>query len=288
MKHYRTIRVFVIAMAAALTVGVLNSCGGSPDRTVVTFFMGKVDVHRNGAALKPSVRMQIYDGDAISTGPGAFILLQVADSTVIRIMESSTVEMKSILSPKNRELMVEGGKVLSAVKKLGKGHLYSKKTATLTASVRGTEYSVFTKTGESTVAVRRGAVEVKVAGTGRSETVGEGKAFVLTAKGVTRSISAAEDSELETISAIPVITGMEGKSEKEIRDIIAPLLGRDGMPESTLVEMKAKYGRNDTVFLYDGRVLTGVILSRGPVYTILTTGGVITVPEKKIRNTRVQ
>lgn len=288
MKHYRTIRVFVIAMAAALTVGVFNSCGGSQDRTVVTFFMGKVDVLRNGAVLKPAVKMQINDGDAISTGPGAFILLQVADSTVIRIMESSMVEMKSILSPKNRELMVKGGKALSAVKKLGKGHLYSVKTATLTASVRGTEYSVYARPGESVVAVRRGAVEVTVAGTGRSETVGEGKAFVYTAKGVTRSISAAEDRELETIAVVPVITGLEGKSEKEIRDIIAPLLGRDGMPESTLVEMKAKYGRNDTVFLYDGRVLTGVILSRGPVYTILTTGGVITVPEKKIRNTRVQ
>ncbi|MBP7736243.1 MAG: FecR domain-containing protein [Spirochaetes bacterium] len=288
MKNGRALRIFVIAVIAALTVGILASCSRSSDRTVVTFYMGKVDVLRSGAALKPAVKMQINDGDVISTGPGAFILLQVADSTVIRIMESTTVEMKTLLSPKNRELIVKEGKALSAVKKLSKGDSYSAKTATLTASVRGTEYSVSARAGESVVAVRKGIVEVTVTGTAQRESVGEGKAFVYTDKAVIRAISDAEDKELEKIAAVPLIYGLEGKTEKEIRDILTPLLGRDAMPESTLVEMKAKYGRTDTVTLYDGRVLTGVILSRGAVYTILTTGGVITVPEKKIRNTRVQ
>ncbi len=288
MKQYRAIIAIMVAASMALAMGVLNSCGRGADRTLVTFYMGKVEVLRGGASLKPAIKMAVNDGDVIATGPGAFVLLQVGESSVIRIMENSTVEMKSILNPKNREIMVKQGKALSAVKKLGKGENYSVKSATITASVRGTEYSVSAKPGESVVAVRKGAVEVTVIDGGSRETVGEGKAFTFTDKGVMRAISAAEDKELEMLSSIPVLSNLDGKSEKEIRDIIAPLLGRDGMPESTLEEMKSKYGRTDTVLLYDGRAITGVILSRGAVYTILTTGGVITVPEKKIRNTRVR
>ncbi len=286
MKKLNTIKA--LGAVTVLALGLVLSCGRGPDLTMITFFMGKAEVLRAGASLKPAIKMQINDGDVIATGPGAFVLLQVAESTVIRIMENSTVEMRKLLSPKNRELMVKQGKALSAVKKLARGESYSVKTATITASVRGTEYSVSSGDGGSVVAVRKGTVEVTVIGTAQRESVGEGKAFVFTTTAVTRAISAAEDKELEMISAIPVITGLDGKTEKEIRGIIAPLLGRDGMPESTLEEMRAKYGRTDTVMLYDGRVLTGVILSRGPVYTILTAGGVITVPEKKIKNTRVQ
>jgi len=270
-----------------LMLGILPSCTRESGRTMITFFMGKAEVLRAGVTLKPVIKMQINDSDVIATGPDSFVLLQVAESSVIRITENSRVEMKSLLSAKNRELMVKQGKALSAVKKLGKGDAFTVKTATITASVRGTEFSVSSQPKESVVAVRKGNVEVTIIASGSGETVSEGKSFVYTDRASTRAITADEDRELEMISAIPAIPGLGEKTEKEIRDIILPLLGDSAMAAMTLEEVKAKLRRTDTVVLYDGRVITGVIISRGPVYTIMTSTGVVSVPEKKIRNTRV-
>lgn len=275
------------AVCAVMALGFSVSCKKDAERTMVTFFMGTVEVLRNGASVKPEIKMEIQDGDVIAAGPESFILLQVAESMVIRITESSTVEMKSLLSPKNRELLVRRGKALSAVRKLGKDGAFTVKTATITASVRGTEFSVSSRPKESVVAVRKGTVEVTVIASGTGETVGEGKAFVYTDRAATRTVTAAEDRELEMIGAIPAIPGLGEKTEQEIRDIILPLLGDSGIAAMTLDEVKEKYRRTDTVILYDGRIITGVIISRGPVFAIMTAKGVVSVPEKKIRNTRV-
>ncbi len=282
------IKIYSAALCAAAVIAGA-SCGTGADKlTHVTFFMGNVKIARAGGEVKPAITMVINDDDVVTTGPASFILMQVDRDIVIRIDENSSVVMKNIVPKVNREVAINNGKVLSKVMKLGKGDSYLVKTPTAVVAVRGTEFSVSYGPGKTVAAVRKGSVEAESAKLEKKETIPEGTTLVITDKTETRKISGPESTELENISNIPLIEGLPGKTEKEIKDLMESLLGKEAMPQGTLGEMKAKYGHIDTVFLYNGRTITGIILSRGAVYTILVPGGVITVPGKQIRNTRVQ
>ncbi len=60
------------------------------------------------------------------------------------------------------------------------------------------------------------------------------------------------------------------------------------MEPVTLEGMKKKYGKIDVITLFNGRVINGIIKSRGDVYSILTTDGIINVQVGKIMNTKVK
>jgi len=53
----------------------------------------------------------------------------------------------------------------------------------------------------------------------------------------------------------------------------------------TLPCLKEKYGRIDVVTLFTGRVIKGVIISRGNSFSIITPDGVISVDASKIMKT---
>lgn len=55
----------------------------------------------------------------------------------------------------------------------------------------------------------------------------------------------------------------------------------------TVEEIKQVFDRIDNIMLYSGKTIQGAILSRGDVYSVLTTGGVISVPANTIRQTSV-
>ena len=255
-----------------------------PGVAYITFFVGKVELIHNGKPAAPSIKLLLNDADLIKTGANSFVLLQVEEMIVIKIAENSTVTMKSILDRKKRELFTDNGKILSRVVKLPKNSMYKVGTPTIVAAVRGTEFSVRYKPGAAVLAVRRGTVGVST-GKGRKETmVPAGTTATFTDKEKRQMISNSESNELETISKIPVIQGIESKNEAQIHDLLEPILGK----EATLKQMKAKYGHIHTVSLYNGKVIDGVILHRGTNYTILTSRGKIIVPEKQIRAIRAR
>jgi ferric-dicitrate binding protein FerR (iron transport regulator) len=293
LKHSPGRRLFFLAAAAATVVialsGVLYQVfKPEPGAAYITFFAGNVELICKGKPAVPVPKLVLGDADLIRTGANSFVILQIDESIVVRIAGNSTVSMKSILDRKNRELVIHGGKVLSNVAKLPKDGAYKVRTPVIVAAVLGTEFSVTYEPGMAVVAVRRSAGGVAVVA-GRKETVApQGTAVTFTDREKSRVISDVESLELENISKIPMIDGIETKTEAEVRDILEPLLGSEAMPKTTLEQIRAKYGRIDIVILYNGRVLEGVILSRGENYTILTTAGKIIVPERQIRTIRVR
>ncbi len=54
---------------------------------------------------------------------------------------------------------------------------------------------------------------------------------------------------------------------------------------STLQGMKEKYGKIDVITLFNGRVINGIIKSRGDTFTILTTDGIMHVKAGHVMKT---
>jgi hypothetical protein len=286
-------RMFPLLAAAAAVVIALSGLlyqvfRPQPGAAYITFFAGSIELIHNGKPATPSVKLLLADADSIKTGANSFVLLQVEETIVIKIAENSTVTMKSILNRKNRELFTDRGMVLSRVVKLPGDTMYKVGTPAMVASVRGTEFSVRYRPGTAVLAVRRGAVGVSTGKEGKETLVPAGTTAMFTGKEKRRMISDSESRQLETVSKIPVVHGIETKAETEILDLLEPLLGKMTKPEAALEKMKAKYGHIHTVTLYNGKVIEGIILSRGKNYIILTPKGKIIVPERQIRATRAR
>lgn len=280
-----------IAASVALAIaGVLYAMGIIPSqgRTYVTFFMGSVEIASSGSPARPAIKLLMRDADTIRTGPHSFVLLQMDESTVIRIAENSSVTIHSLKSKSSRELGLGRGKVLAGVKKLDRGDLFRIVSPVAVVTVLGTEFSVSSGPGISAVAVRRGEVEITTPADAGKVTIQSGETLTIAGSKKKTALTAPDAHELENISKIPVIDGIRRRSQEEIRDIMISSLGVEAMPESTPAELKAKYGHIDTVIFYNNRVITGTIVSRGANYTIVTPGGVIVVPARKIRSIRVE
>jgi hypothetical protein len=75
--------------------------------------------------------------------------------------------------------------------------------------------------------------------------------------------------------------GMAGKTkEARIQKLIKE-------KPKNLEEIKEVFERIDEVSLYSGKVIKGAIISRGENYSILTTGGVVSVPGSQVRSVKV-
>ncbi|MBN1495362.1 MAG: FecR domain-containing protein [Spirochaetes bacterium] len=255
----------------------------------ITFFVGDVTLTHDGTPAAPAIKRALGDTDSIRTGANSFVLVQVDDTIVFRVAENTAVTMKSLLDKKRLELFMARGTVLSRVAKLSRNAEYRVATPTLVAAVKGTEFSVQYTGGKTAIlAVRRGAVGATAAGKGKESLVGAGTTAVFTGSEKRRKISDAESRALADLSKIPIIPGIESRSEGEIRDLIGPLVAQTEKSGSTLEELAARYGHIHTVSLYNGKVIEGVILHRGKRYRILTPKGEISIPERQIRATRAR
>ncbi|MBN1495628.1 MAG: FecR domain-containing protein [Spirochaetes bacterium] len=273
-----------LAIAALLATGIIPS----KSRTYVTFFMGSVHITSNGEPVRTAIKLLLNDADAITTGPHSFVLLQMDDSTVLRIAENSLVTINSLKSKDSREIGLGRGRVLARVKKLDSGDIFRVVSPAAVATVLGTEFSVSSRPGISTIAVRRGEVKVTTPSAAGKDMIHSGETLIITDSKKKTAITDRDANELKNMCKIPIIDGIKRRSQEEIRDIMASSLGVEAMPERTLAELKAKYGHIDTLIFYNNRVITGTIVSRGVNYTVVTPGGVIVVPARQIRSIKVE
>jgi hypothetical protein len=181
------------------------------------------------------------------------------------------------------------------------------------------------RAGKSTVAVVEGTVAVKAvraedAGKPALEPAGEtlteaGKtAEIVSGPGAdgksgaplalnVRPISDTEKKELKKIEAVPVIPEAEKKDSATIEARVKEAIGHAREKEEgshqekvkalmekktrSMAEIREVFSRIDEITLYNGRVIQGAVMARGEVYTILTPGGTITIPEKQIKGSRI-
>ncbi len=300
MKFNRMTYVTASIAALILTAAVLSCGKGGKKDTYVSFFSGSVTLQRNGAPAQVEVKGMVQEGDIFSIGENSMLILQTSDGLVVRFEPNTEAVISSINDITKREISLNKGKVLSSVEKLGKGHGYAVKTPTAVASVRGTQFLTEYNGKASIVAVGKGVVSVKrISGAADEKSVEKGNSAVVEAEKNTvdlREVNKVETLELSKLDKTPVVEDVEKKSPEELKGIYKETEKNDEeinvqIKEETGLtpaEMKAKYGRIDVITMYNGRVIQGVIVSRGASYRVLTSNGAINVNAKDVRRTDVR
>lgn len=294
-------KLAIIALVSAVCMAILSCSTKKGSESFVTFYTGSVTIKSGfSSPVQVQVKDQVRDGDIIRTGEKSNVVIQTTDGLVLRIEQNSEVAISSFNEIAKREISLNRGKLLSKVDKLKKGSEYSVKTLTAVASVRGTEFLTEFTGKESIVAVGRGAVSVKKRSGGPDEKIVEKETTALVSeKGVAvdiRKINRIETLELSKFEKTPVVESIETKRPEEIREIFKDTEKSDdkinfeiradkGVPMN---EIKEKFKRIDVVILFSGRVIEGVILTRGETYRIATASGVEIISAKEVKRTDVK
>lgn len=132
---------------------------------VINFAIGSVAVTSSGIKKIASAGTRVYQGDVIKTGQNSQADIYIDESTVLKVLASSSLTITHLKDTEDggdkSSFYLSAGKMLSSIKrKLTKGEEYKVKTATATASIRGTEFLVEAANGESVVACTSGSVSV--------------------------------------------------------------------------------------------------------------------------------
>lgn len=297
-----TVRNNSVMLVLILAISSVISCSDSTPlmttRAYVIFHTGVVTIRKHGAEPEPVwLGEQVDDSDIIRTGEKSCVIIQNTEELTIRLEQNSEAVISSLNNALKKEVGLNKGKVLSSVSKLKKGSEYYVKTPTTVASVRGTEFLTTFDGRDATVAVGSGKVSVKrISGNGDWKTAVKGFTAVAPGKSSTvklRKLNKIEKLELSKIRNTPSVENIEKKTpgelkeifrntekaDKKINDEISEIIGL------TPAEMRARFGRIDTLYLYNGSILKGVIASRGNVYKILTQSGIVMVDSKDIKTT---
>ncbi|HOP29828.1 MAG TPA: FecR family protein [Spirochaetota bacterium] len=292
-------KVLIIAVISILAM--LISCAREVKREMfVCFYTGTVTQTRNGTAIPIEVKGIVQEGDLFTVGEKSTLILQSSDGLVIRCESNTEAVISSITDVTKREITLNKGKLLSSVDKLTKGHGYAVKTPTAVASVRGTQFLTEYDGAKTIVAVGRGVVSVKrTAGAADEKLTEKGNTAVVEAEKEIvelRELNKVETLELAKLEKTPVVEQVEKKTPEQMKDVFKDTEKTDEEINSQIeevsglspAEMKAKYGRIDVITLYSGRMIQGVIISRGESYRILTTNGTINVKAKDVRRTDIR
>ena len=137
----------------------LNQC-------LVTLIDGEVylidENYKNISELK--VGINVDEKDIIKTGKDASLELQLGDDSLIRVKENSILQIVKLFKDnelEQTEIKLVLGKILAKPKDLTEGSSFEIKTKSVTAGVRGTEFTVVkTEEGVTKIAVNEGEVSV--------------------------------------------------------------------------------------------------------------------------------
>jgi hypothetical protein len=316
----------IVIVAAALCIPMLfpvncskKENGGEKKEAVkgiIVFVSGDVTLSRGDKTTPVSIGLPVDGGDRISTAANSLAVIQITDKNIIRISANSVLEMKSIENNSQVTLYLNKGEVAAKVTRLEKDGSFTVKTPTTLAAVRGTEFSVAVQNGQEKVAVLSGKVAVGIVKENETapakETIAEeGKTVVVdtSKKDVTlsvRKIEKEEETVLKKVSSVPLLpelnkakSGDVDTKKNEIKVIESDDSASSAKTKQERItqliketpknieQIKEVFDHIDELSLYSGKTVRGAILSRGSVYSVLTTEGVVSVQADQIRQTNV-
>jgi len=249
---------------------------------------GDIKIIRQGSEIISARALDmIKAGDQITTGESS-ALFQFGSGIVVKVLKRSSVYV-SALAPNYRFGLKEGG-IVSRIPALYPGSAYEVHAPNSTISVKGTEFGVTYENSKTNVFVTHGTVLVKHLPSGTEYEVAGGNSTEVNADKKLTVLTGDQTNLMKGFSGLIYVESISTKSPDEIRALNDKLIesDTDDQPKRmTLAGLKEKYGKIDEVMLYNGRKFTGVIVSRGGVYKILTPGGVVSVPAKEVKGSRI-
>ncbi|NBU97519.1 MAG: hypothetical protein EBS19_04755 [Spirochaetia bacterium] len=216
------IRYFV----CVLVFGILfNNCKERFDMSKESLLLvlskkGNALLLRNNQEIPIQVSSFVMKGDTIRTGEASGVDLEFPNGALLRIKEKSTVSINSILSQEDTEIDIalDRGKIFSKIKnKLKDKEYFRIRTPTMTAGVRGTEFSVSEEdipkvmVLEGEVSLEKESLPISSVKAGKKA---EGESLEIS------DLSPEEKKELEadSMSLIPPTTEFKENSQKLLID----------------------------------------------------------------------
>ena len=300
-KKATAIKGMVIAIAIiliALSTISISSCTKSraPEKGITTCVIGNVWITRpNMERTQLKVQNEIKKGDVINTDTNAFAIIQIGDTKLVRIESNTTISVSSKLITGKQEFSLDQGQVMAKLKKLQKNESFKITTPTMIAAVRGTTFGVSYSKNRGTVATKSGKVEVSHIAEDKNLMVETGNTIVITDKAEMRTIELTEDLELSKIDHVEFNQNIEAPKSDELNKIQQKVMENDKKIDEeirlktipqTLEKIREKFGRIDEVSLFDGRVIKGAIIKRGPKWKMVVPGRYIFIRGSKIRYTK--
>ncbi len=215
----RFISVMTMIIFTLMIISVTSCSKKTGDEAVVAAVLGKAEIIKSGGKPKQlRVKDKLEKNDIIKTGTGSFVSIQIGNSSMINILEKSSLKFSSLDSGK--EFFLDQGKVFSKILKLEKGASHTMYTKTTTAAVRGTVYSVYATEKQTVVAVNDGKILVKKSsdfGKDEEKIIDKGNTAVVAEKIETRPISKEEKKEFQKVEEMSprIVDKDTGKKETQ-------------------------------------------------------------------------
>lgn len=283
-----------IAIAIVLSVLVAVNCkkeqqASNEAKGYIVFLKGDVWVNEKEAKL----RQQVKQSDFIKTGKKAAASIQFAESAVVKLKASTSLEISRLVMGDDKPEINLTQKSGSTFNKIVKGKAnYNLSTPTAVAGVRGTSFSVKVSKGRTTtVELLQGSVEVqttdKDSATAKQPVLlEEGKKVTIEEVKATGEIKVSEVVELaapevqdlsEDNSTVEVMT--EPQIEQFVKEDVAASeekkeeIKKEEVKPLTEADLKAKYGRLSKIILKSGKTYIGAFQQKGGEMIIITVEG---------------
>ena len=154
---FTSLKTKVIALGIISFFLILPETGFSAVK--ISFYLGKVKIHRKGRIINARRGTTLKSGDIIKTGGGAIAELRYSDGSKIKIHEKSSARIGSTRIKKSDDISLISGNLTGKFSKLKRGR-HKVYTPTIVCSVRGTEFQVsVAKNGESRVDLNEGKLD---------------------------------------------------------------------------------------------------------------------------------
>lgn len=173
--RFINIKAYLILFILSQTVFLTEA--QASEGNIISYLEGEVMILQSGEDLDGDFGMELFDGDRISTGPDALVIIELGDRGVLKMKENSTLILNN--TGGSPELELRRGGLFSRVNKLA-GNSFSVRSETVVAGVRGTEFFMaygrsFRDGDDIWLCVNEGSVEVGIRGTEESVLVNEGE-----------------------------------------------------------------------------------------------------------------
>jgi hypothetical protein len=242
--------------------------------------------------MKPVTKGRaLKNNDVIRTGEMSSVCFQN------RLFNAALGEKSSALcvsGARKISLSLNDGTVFSKVMPLAADEGFEVLTPNASVHVKGTMFNVSFISDETVVTVTEGTVEVTQRETGEKAMIRAGNTAVVKKQIVVRESGIEDSARINGFAGIGFVdypTKMSDEETKKIVDILkliaVPAAHETRSVSMNLEQIKEKYGRIEELYLYDGRMLTGAIVSRGDKIQFITATGMKSIAAKDVKGSKI-
>lgn len=281
--------------------------------STVTYVSGSISLSGPLFSLTPAqAGTPLSQGNTILSDEKSTSLFQMGDEAIIKIQENTSVSLVEI-GKKQRTLKLNYGTLVGNVKKINKNDGFLIHMPDMVASVRGTDFLITIIRNEVRISVLDGKIalaqNVSLLQTIDAAIIESGQTCTAKLSGsrklkkIMSPVRSEDIRIIDTIQNIPFLPNADKRSEKDLNDAMKdhtanfaepkPQTRTTGQEEilklgkASIAVIREAFNRIDEITLYSNRVISGIIISRGETFDVITPDGRLKINQRDIKATKI-